>query len=68
MEEYVEYIKSLDPSYITERKLCLLQCTAMYPIPDHDANLNAMLLIKERTGLPVGYSDHTIGTYASEIA
>ena len=68
VEEYIEYIKSLDPSYITERKLCLMQCTVMYPIPDRDANLNAMLLIRERTGLPVGYSDHTIGTYASEIA
>jgi len=68
VEKYVEYIKSLDPSYITERKLCLMQCTVMYPIPDRDANLNAMTLIKERTGLPVGYSDHTIGTYASEIA
>ena len=68
VEEYVEYIKSLDPSYITERKLCLMQCTVMYPIPGCDANLNAMTWIKERTGLPVGYSDHTIGTYASEIA
>jgi len=68
IDDYVKYIKSLDPSYIAERKLCLLQCTTMYPIPDCDANLNAMLLIKERTGLPVGYSDHTIGTYASEIA
>lgn len=68
VEEYVEYIKSLDPSYITGRKLCLMQCTVMYPIHYRDANLNAMELIKERTGLPVGYSNHTIGTYASEIA
>jgi len=68
LEEVVQYIGSLDPSYIHDRKLCLLQCTVMYPIPDSDANLKSMILIKERTGLPVGFSDHTVGTYASEIA
>jgi N,N'-diacetyllegionaminate synthase len=68
VEDYVGYVRSLDPSYITERKLCLMQCTVMYPIPEREANLNAMLLIRERTRLPVGYSDHTVGTYASEIA
>lgn len=68
IEHVVGYIRSLDGSYIKDEKLCLLQCTAMYPIPDCEANLNSMALIKERTGLPVGYSDHTVGTYACEIA
>ena len=68
IEEVVQYIRSLDSSYISDKKLCLLQCTVMYPIPDSDANLNSLALIRERTGLPVGYSDHTLGTYASEIA
>lgn len=40
----------------------------MYPIPDEDANLNVMLTLKEKTGLPVGYSDHTVGTIAVETA
>lgn len=68
IENVVGYIQSLDSSYVEEEKLCLLQCTSMYPIPDADANLNSMALIRERTGLPVGYSDHTLGTYACEIA
>ncbi len=68
IQEYVDFIRTLDPSYITERKLCLLQCTVMYPIPDEDANLSAMVRIGDVTELPVGYSDHTLGTFASEIA
>lgn len=68
IEDYVDFVKSIDPDYIEQRKLCLLQCTVMYPIPDEQANLNAMRLIADRTHLPVGYSDHTLGTYAAEIA
>ena len=68
IEDVIKYIESLDASYIMDKKLCLLQCTSMYPIPDCEANLNAMLLIRERTGLPVGYSDHTVGACACEIA
>jgi len=68
IEDVIKYIESLDASYIRDKKLCLLQCTSMYPIPDCEANLNSMLLIRERTGLPVGYSDHTVGSYACEIA
>jgi N-acetylneuraminate synthase/N,N'-diacetyllegionaminate synthase len=40
----------------------------MYPIPDDDANLNVMKTLKETTELPVGFSDHTLGTFAIEIA
>jgi len=64
----MEFIYSIDPSYRVERKLALLQCTSMYPIPDEDANLNVMLTLREKTGLPVGYSDHTIGVTAVETA
>lgn len=41
--------------------LCLLHCVSWYPCPFEIANLNAMLTLKERYGLPVGYSDHTLG-------
>jgi N,N'-diacetyllegionaminate synthase len=64
----VEFIYSIDPFYRDEKKLALLQCTSMYPIPDEDANLNVMLTLREKTGLPVGYSDHTVGTTAIETA
>jgi N-acetylneuraminate synthase/N,N'-diacetyllegionaminate synthase len=64
----VEHISRVDQTYITDRKLALLQCTASYPCPDKDANLNAMILLAEEFGLPVGYSDHTLGTDAALAA
>ena len=64
----VSYIEKCNPSYVTERKLALLQCTSSYPTPDHDANINAMLTLRSEFGLPVGYSDHTLGVDAIEAA
>jgi N-acetylneuraminate synthase/N,N'-diacetyllegionaminate synthase len=42
--------------------LALLQCTSAYPAQPQDANLRAMLTLAERFEVPVGYSDHTLGT------
>jgi N-acetylneuraminate synthase/N,N'-diacetyllegionaminate synthase len=42
--------------------LALLQCTSAYPAAPADANLRAMATLAERFGVPVGYSDHTLGT------
>lgn len=64
----VQYIEKCDVSYILDRKLALLQCTSSYPTPDEDANLAAMLTLKSEFGLPVGYSDHTLGSDAIEAA
>lgn len=43
------------------RDLCLLQCVSMYPADPADVNLRAMLTMRERFQVPVGYSDHTLG-------
>jgi len=64
----VQFIKNIDESYISDNKLALLQCTSMYPIPEDDANLNVMKLLHDKTGLTVGYSDHTEGAFAVEMA
>lgn len=42
-------------------KLTVLHCNTEYPTPFADVNLKAMLHIQNQTGLPVGYSDHTMG-------
>lgn len=42
-------------------KLAVLHCTTQYPTSYDSVNLNAMLTLRERTGLAVGYSDHTKG-------
>jgi N-acetylneuraminate synthase len=41
------------------RDLTLLHCVSAYPTPTVEANLGAIAEIRERTGLPVGWSDHT---------
>ena len=43
------------------RDITLLHCTTQYPTPFAEVNLNAMLTLKQKFGLPVGYSDHTKG-------
>ncbi|MFZ5354294.1 MAG: N-acetylneuraminate synthase [Bacillota bacterium] len=39
----------------------LLHCTSNYPTDYKDANLTAMMTMKQHFKLEVGYSDHTIG-------
>lgn len=43
-------------------RVTLLHCTTEYPAPLTAVNLRAMDLMRETFGLPVGYSDHTLGT------
>jgi N-acetylneuraminate synthase len=46
----------------------VLQCTTEYPAPIAEANLRAMAEMHDAFGLPVGYSDHTIGSVAAVAA
>ena len=39
----------------------ILHCTSNYPTDNADVNLRVMNTIARATGLPVGYSDHTLG-------
>ncbi len=43
------------------RSVSLLHCTSNYPTPFNEVNLRAMVTLKEHFGVPVGYSDHTMG-------
>ena len=64
----VQYVQGLDEKYKDPEMLAVLQCTSMYPIPFSAANLSTMQVMKEQLNLPIGYSDHTEGSYALEIA
>ena len=68
VEAAVAFIERTDRRYLDERKLAILQCTSAYPCPDEDANLETMVALRERFGLPVGFSDHTEGSVAIEAA
>jgi N-acetylneuraminate synthase/N,N'-diacetyllegionaminate synthase len=44
-----------------EIPLALFHCTSSYPAPPETANLRAMETLRRRFGVPIGYSDHTLG-------
>ncbi len=48
--------------------LTLLQCTSAYPAPDDALNLRAIATLRAETGLPTGYSDHSLGNTAALAA
>lgn len=48
--------------------LTVLHCTSNYPADFSDVNLNAMQSIGREVGVPVGYSDHTLGITVSTAA
>lgn len=50
------------------QKLIVLHCTSNYPALMEDANLRAIVTLREKLGLAAGFSDHTEGTVASLAA
>ena len=44
------------------RHIILLHCVSSYPTKIEEANVLRMVTLKEKFGMDVGYSDHTIGT------
>lgn len=63
----VGMVRSVNPVYRDPAHLAVLQCTSMYPIAEADARLAVMNPLAE-LGVTVGYSDHTIGRRALEVA
>lgn len=56
VEEAVKVLRNYGTDDIT-----LLHCNTEYPTPMNDVNLRAMVSMKEKLHVPVGYSDHTKG-------
>lgn len=50
------------------RRVALLQCCSVYPLPINDANLRVMDMLATHYGGAVGYSDHTLGNTAAIAA
>lgn len=64
----VETVLAVRPSARQDGSLMLMHCVSAYPTPPEEANLRNMHWLTQRFGLPVGYSDHTLGTKACELA
>ncbi len=66
VREAVEVIRNASEgrgSHVTlGERLTLLHCTSNYPAAVEDVNLRAMHTLRDTFDLPVGYSDHTLGT------
>jgi N-acetylneuraminate synthase len=61
------YALALHERVLAER-VCLLHCTSSYPAAPQDVNLAAMNTLAAAFGVPVGYSDHTLGIGVSIAA
>ena len=59
--EIKDAIKVLTDNGVSKDKITVLHCNTEYPTPMEDVNLKAMLHIHRELGVPVGYSDHTLG-------
>ncbi|RKX97485.1 MAG: hypothetical protein DRP54_09055 [Spirochaetes bacterium] len=59
----VNLLKKFDLPFI-----CLLHCIMLYPPPVEAMNMNFIHTLQERYGLPVGFSDHTLGIESSILA
>jgi sialic acid synthase SpsE len=51
-----------------DEMLTILHCTSNYPADFEDVNLRAMGSISAETGMPIGYSDHTLGISVATAA
>ena len=61
MSEVEDAINVLLKSGLPKEKITVLHCTSDYPTENKDVNLLAMKSMKDKFGLKVGYSDHTLG-------
>jgi len=60
--------RSADGQAALKKTVTLLHCVTQYPAPAHAVNLRAMDTMVAAFGLPVGYSDHTLGIEVSLAA
>lgn len=67
MSEVREAVKTIEEA--GNDQIIVLHCTLKYPTPPEDANFNIIHTLKKEFGFyPIGLSDHTMGSYSSQVA
>jgi N,N'-diacetyllegionaminate synthase len=61
LTEIENTLKIFEDNGLSKSKVTVLHCNTQYPTPFEDVNILAMLTIKEKLNVNVGYSDHTLG-------
>lgn len=59
---------ALDVMQKHNKDITVMHCTSEYPTPPHEANIKAMIAIRDAFDVKYGYSDHTLGNEASIAA
>lgn len=67
-EEVSEALEVLEKSGLSREMVTVLQCTTNYPAPPEQANLRAMVSMRDALAVETGYSDHTDGVETSLAA
>tara|TARA_B100000780_G_C21072879_1_gene431795 strand:+ start:217 stop:1221 length:1005 start_codon:yes stop_codon:yes gene_type:complete len=68
LSEIREAIKILVEKGTKKKNITILHCNTEYPTPINDVNLRAMITIRDKLKVSVGYSDHTEGTDVAPAA
>jgi N,N'-diacetyllegionaminate synthase len=68
IKDTIKYIKKINPNYKKKNMIALMQCTSMYPTNDTDVNLRVIDKFKVMFNCEIGYSDHSFGDLAMQVA
>lgn len=64
----VDVVLAERPTAREDGSLMLMHCVSAYPTPAEEANVRNVTWLAKRFDLPTGYSDHTLGIKACELA
>mgnify|MGYP001362833275 CR=1 FL=1 len=53
---------------LKKKNFSILHCISQYPLKKEESSLSSITRLKQKYNVNIGYSDHTIGTYASCLA
>ena len=68
IERGIALVRRVSPERGTAAELVVLHCVSCYPAPDDQASLGAIPYLRRVLGIPIGYSDHTLGIDAAVYA